>query len=161
MTCPNPELLPDLCQQWGEELTRSRWVFQLSGWKSCGGNKRQADNRARGVMRVKHGLLWNCTPPKSKQRWEGPSYTKPPRALDCWPNAPFIQKDSCLFTEHVVLPEPQLGPSLLWSNEVLRTHLSLVTDWNVPGTLYISPRHTSQKPYEARMVVFTSWRRKT
>ena len=140
----------------GEELTHSRWdSVQIVWLKACGGNERQAERRAWGVIKRERWTSVRLYPAQverkvGRARLQSLLYkascTKPPRALGCWPKAPFIQKNGCLFSEHVVCPARDAPGLLVCSGViiVLRRCLSLVTEQYVPGSVYTSPHHFSQ-----------------
>lgn len=154
--CPNAKLIPD----GREKLTHSSSV-QTVCWKPCGGNKRQADSRAWGVIRVEHKPLWGCTHPKLTKKREGPGHTKPSQGP--WLLAKCTLHPELLFVHRAGGLSCRSHTWILECSgimTVLRTHLSLVTDRYVPGAVYISSHHISQQPWEAGMI-YPSCKRKT
>lgn len=66
----------------GEELTHSRWGSVQTVWlPACGGNERQAERRAWGVIKSETWTFGRLDPAQVERKVEGPSSTKPPGPL--------------------------------------------------------------------------------
>lgn len=150
----------------GEELTPQMNSVQIVWLKACGGNERQAKRRAWGQLREKHEPLWVY--PTQVERKAGRARLQSllyKASQGSWllAKGTLYQKDSCLFSEHVVCTARDAPGLLVCSGVIIVLREASIIGYRdnmcqaVYRHLITSPNNSWQA---AGMMTFNSMRRK-